>query len=82
MELAIDPNAKAKRIIYLFQSGGPSHLDLFDYKPLLNEKNGEQIPAHVRGDQRLTGMSSFSGFHSACRLGLQIQAVRASRNVD
>jgi len=50
--------AKAKRIIYLFQSGGPSHLDLFDYKPLLNEKNGEQIPAHVRGNQRLTQMSS------------------------
>ena len=31
--------------IYLFQSGGPSHLDLFDYKPLLNKLNGEQLPA-------------------------------------
>jgi hypothetical protein len=49
--------AKAKRIIYLFQSGGPAQQDLFDYKPLLNEKNGEQLPAHVRGGQRLTGMS-------------------------
>ena len=49
---------KAKRVIYLFQSGGPSHLDLFDHKPLLNEKNGEQLPAHVRGQQRLTQMSS------------------------
>lgn len=49
---------KAKRIIYLFQSGGPSHLDLFDYKPLLNEKHGEQLPDHVRGKQRLTQMSS------------------------
>jgi hypothetical protein len=48
---------KAKRVIYLFQSGGPTHLDLYDYKPLLQEKNGEQIPAHVRGNQRLTGMS-------------------------
>src|SRR5207249_4767945 len=48
---------KAKRIIYLFQSGGPAQLDLFDYKPLLNEKNGEQLPDHVRGGQRLTGMS-------------------------
>src|SRR6516162_3388132 len=49
--------AKAKRVIYLFQSGGPAQQDLFDYKPLLNEKNGEQLPAHVRGGQRLTGMS-------------------------
>lgn len=32
---------KAKRIIYLFMSGGPSHLDLFDYKPLLNKRHGE-----------------------------------------
>ena len=49
--------AKAKRIIYLFQSGGPAQQDLFDYKPLLNEKNGEQLPDHVRGGQRLTAMS-------------------------
>lgn len=48
---------KAKRVIYLFQSGGPSQMDLFDYKPLLNEKHGEQLPAGVRGEQRLTGMS-------------------------
>jgi hypothetical protein len=49
---------KAKRVIYLFQSGGPAQQDLFDYKPLLNEKNGEQLPDHVRGGQRLTGMSA------------------------
>ncbi len=49
--------ARAKRVIYLFQSGGPAQQELFDYKPLLNEKNGEQLPAHVRGGQRLTGMS-------------------------
>jgi hypothetical protein len=49
--------AKAKRIIYLFQSGGPAQQDLLDYKPLLNEKNGEQLPDHVRHGQRLTGMS-------------------------
>jgi len=48
---------KAKRVIYLFMSGGPSHLDLYDYKPLLNERNGEQLPDSVRGSQRLTGMS-------------------------
>ncbi len=48
---------KAKRVIFLFQAGGPSQLDLFDHKPLLNEKHGEQLPSSVRGEQRLTGMS-------------------------
>jgi hypothetical protein len=49
---------KAKRIIYLFMSGGPSQHDLFDYKPLLNERNGQPLPPEVRGAQRLTGMSA------------------------
>jgi hypothetical protein len=49
---------KVKRVIYLFQSGGPSQQDLFDFKPLLNQMNGEQLPAHVRSGQRLTGMSA------------------------
>ena len=49
---------RAKRIIYLFQSGGPSQLDLFDYKPLLNERNGEDLPESVRQGQRLTGMTA------------------------
>lgn len=49
--------ARAKRVIYLFMAGGPSQLDLFDYKPLLNEKNGEDLPDSVRKGQRLTGMS-------------------------
>src|SRR5262245_34540857 len=49
--------AKAKRVIYLFQSGGPSQLETFDYKPLLTEKQGEQLPDSVRRGQRLTGMS-------------------------
>ncbi len=51
---------KAKRVIYLFMSGGPSQLDLYDYKPLLNERHGEQLPDSVRGGQRLTGMSVIS----------------------
>ncbi|MEM1063349.1 MAG: DUF1501 domain-containing protein, partial [Planctomycetota bacterium] len=50
--------AKAKRVIYLFQSGGPAQQDLFDYKPLLNDLNGKELPASVRGEQRLTGMSA------------------------
>ena len=48
---------KARRIIYLFQSGGPSQLDLFDYKPMLAEQNGQELPDSVRRGQRLTGMS-------------------------
>ncbi|WP_437227728.1 DUF1501 domain-containing protein [Planctomicrobium sp. SH661] len=50
--------AKAKRVIYLFQSGGPSQIDLFDYKPLLTEKQGMDLPDEIRGSQRLTGMSA------------------------
>ncbi|QDS95349.1 hypothetical protein FF011L_41430 [Roseimaritima multifibrata] len=49
--------SKAKRVIFLFQSGGPSQLDLFDHKPLLKEKQGLELPDSVRGGQRLTGMS-------------------------
>jgi hypothetical protein len=49
---------KAKRVIYLFQSGAPSQLDLFDYKPKLNEMFGKEVPKSIIGGQRLTGMSS------------------------
>lgn len=50
-------NPKVKRIIYLFQSGGPSQLETYDYKPLLNEQQGKPLPDSVRQGQRLTGMS-------------------------
>ena len=50
---------RAKRIIYLFMSGGPSQMDLFDHKPLLNKMNGQELPASVRMGQRLTTMSAF-----------------------
>src|SRR5256886_5256971 len=50
---------KANRVIYLFMAGGPSQLDLFDYKPALNEHNGEDLPASVRMGQRLTGMTGY-----------------------
>ena len=50
--------AKAKRIIYLFQAGAPSQLDLFDYKPRLGEERGKDLPASIRMGQRLTGMTS------------------------
>lgn len=49
---------KAKRIVYLFQSGGPSQLDLFDYKPELVKYQAQDLPASIRQNQRLTGMSA------------------------
>jgi len=48
----------AKRVIYLFQSGGPSHLELFDYKPKLEALYGQDLPPSVRMGQRLTGFTS------------------------
>ena len=54
---AIHHAAKAKRVIFLFQAGAPSHLDLLDYRPVLGEHHGEQLPDSVRAGQRLTGMS-------------------------
>jgi len=50
--------AKAKRVIYLFMSGGPSQLDMWDYKPKLKEMYNEQLPDHIRDGQRITGMTS------------------------
>lgn len=48
---------QAKRVIYLFQSGGPSQIDLYDPKPELNRRHGEELPESVRRGQRLTAMS-------------------------
>src|SRR5688572_17874345 len=49
---------KAKRVIWLFMSGGPSHIDLFDYKPKLKDYHGTELPASVRMGQRVTGMTA------------------------
>ena len=57
---------RAKRVIYLFQSGGPSHLDLFDDKPALRDRFNEDLPDSVRRGQRITGMVA-----SQARLALQ-----------
>lgn len=57
---------KAKRIIYLFQAGGPSQLDLFDHKPKLANLRGENLPDSIRQGQRLTGMTAYqSSFPTA-----------------
>jgi hypothetical protein len=52
---------KAKRVIYLFQSGGPSHLDLFDYKPMMKDQHGKDMPASVLGTQRVSLMTRDNG---------------------
>jgi len=49
---------RAKRVIYLFMSGGPSHIDLFDHKPRLAALHGTELPATIRMGQRITGMTS------------------------
>jgi hypothetical protein len=50
--------AKAKRVLCLFQSGGLSHVDLFDSKPTLKAQAGKELPPSIKGTQRLTGMTS------------------------
>jgi len=49
---------KAKRVIYLFQSGGPSHIDLIDYKPALRRHHGQELLGSIRMGQRITGMTA------------------------
>lgn len=49
---------KAKRVIFLHQSGGPSQIDLFDYKPALRKLHTTELPDSVRNGQRITGMTS------------------------
>jgi hypothetical protein len=58
--LAGFPNfpAKAKRVIYLHQSGAPSQIDLFDYKPKLDKLHGSELPNSIRNGQRITGMTA------------------------
>ena len=62
LEMAIpglpDFAPKAKRVIYLFQNGAPSQLESFDYKPKLRDMQGQDLPASIRGDQRLTGFTA------------------------
>jgi len=73
---------RARRVVYLFQAGGPSPFETFDPKPLLNARHGEPLPDSVRGGQRLTGMSgnqailplagSFTGFARRGRAGIEV----------
>ncbi|MFC1757419.1 DUF1501 domain-containing protein, partial [Planctomycetota bacterium] len=49
---------KAKRVIYMFMSGGPSHIDTFDYKPAIRKIHGQELPESIRNGQRITTMTS------------------------
>ena len=67
---------KAKRVIYLFQSGGPSQLELFDYKPQLEKFRGQDLPDSVRRGQRLTGMTAHQSHFPDCAFDLQVRSAR------
>ena len=85
---------KAKRVVYLFQSGGPSHLELLDYKPKLKELHGSELPDSIRQGQRLTGMTSGQksfpviapkfGFHQTGQAGTWISDLlpQTSKHID
>lgn len=49
---------RAKRVIYLFMAGGPSHIDTFDFKPAMRDLHGTELPDSIRNGQRITGMTS------------------------
>ena len=72
--------ARAKRVIYLFQSGGPSQMELFDYKPLLEKVHGSELPDSIRQGQRVTAMTagqmSFPCVRSMFRFAQQGQCGR------
>jgi hypothetical protein len=57
--------AKAKSVIYLFQGGGPSHVDLYDHKPMLKKMHGQEMPKSVLGTQRVTLMTRNQGHFKA-----------------
>ncbi|HVJ81884.1 MAG TPA: DUF1501 domain-containing protein [Planctomycetia bacterium] len=57
--------AKAKRVIYLFMGGGPSHVDLLDPKPMLTKMHGQEMPKSVLGQQRVTLMTRNQGHFRA-----------------
>ncbi|MFM2241503.1 MAG: hypothetical protein RLZ97_358 [Verrucomicrobiota bacterium] len=77
--------SKVKRIIYLFQAGGPSHFETFDHKPLLRERHGQALPKEVIGNQRLSTMSgnqsilpmagSFTGFKKYGKNGTEVSDI-------
>ena len=64
---------KAKRVVFLHQSGGPSQMDLFDYKPTVDKLAGTELPGSVRMGQRITGMTSGQSSFPVARSIFQFQ---------
>ena len=71
----------AKRVIYLFQSGAPSQIDLFDYKPALEALRAKDLPDSIRKGQRLTGMTATQNQLSGRAVALQVRPARPVRRV-
>ncbi len=68
-------------MVFLHQSGGPSQMDLFDYKPTLEKFAGTELPDSVRMGQRITGMTSGQTSLPGGALHLQVSAARTIRRV-
>ena len=73
--------APAKRVIYLFMAGGPPHIDILDPKPLLEKQNGQELPASVRGKQRITLMTRNQKQLLVAASPIKFQAYGESRQV-
>ena len=69
----------AKRVVFLHQSGGPSQMDLLDYKPSLEKYAGQELPGSVRMGQRITGMTSGQSSFPVARSIFQFQQYGQSR---
>lgn len=74
----LDHEPRAKRVIYLFQSGGPSQVDLFDHKPLLKKHQGKDIFELVKREGRLTGFTNGQKIHPV--VGSRYQFARHGQN--
>jgi hypothetical protein len=73
---------RAKRVVYLFQSGGPSHLELLDEKPELKRLHGTELPDSIRQGQRLTGMTSGQSSFPGDRAEVWFQKLWAIRSAN
>ena len=61
---------KAKRVIYLFQSGGPSQIETYDYKPALSKWHGKEIPPSLETNPKKFWDGRRSVFLSSCKINL------------
>ncbi len=73
---------KAKRVLCLFQSGGLSHVDLFDQKPELQKFAGQDLPASIKGTQRVTGMTASQASFPVVPPMSRRQALRQAPDLD